>query len=190
MEVMMTEQTIKGELQRLAPFHHDVELPYGLRTHVPEVSRREVERTRVPNLVKHLWPALLEACGGSLRGQRVLDLACNCGGFSMAAARSGADYVLGIDIVDRYLEQANFIKHALGLTQVEFKKMAVEDLDEARVGHFDVTFCFGILYHFENPVLAMKRVAAVTRRTLVVDSNVVPHRPEPIWIMDFRPPSN
>ena len=186
----MTEQAIRDEVRRLAPFHHDIELPHGVRTHVPQASRREVERTRVSNLVRHLWPSLLDVCGGSLAGQRVLDVACNCGGFSVEAAKSGADYVLGVDIVDRYLEQAQFVRRALGLSQVEFRKLGVEDLDEALVGTFDVSFCFGILYHLENPVLAMKRLAAVTRRVLGVDTDAVRSFfiRKPTWQMRVLPP--
>jgi tRNA (mo5U34)-methyltransferase len=108
----VNEQEMKNELRRLAPFHHDIELPYGLATYVPELSRRSIERTRLPNLLAHAWPPLLEMCGGTLKGRRVLDVACNCGGFSVEAARSGADFVLGTDVVDLYLEQARFVKAA------------------------------------------------------------------------------
>jgi len=121
----VNEQEMKSELHRLAPFHHLVELPHGLTTYVPELSRRDIERTRLPNLYAHVWPALLDLCGGSLTGRRVLDVACNCGGFSVEAAKSGAAFVLGIDVVDRYLEQAEFIKRALALENVEFRKLAM-----------------------------------------------------------------
>lgn len=186
----VTKKEIEEELQKLAPFHHDVELPYGLRTHIPRLSRRQLEGTRLPNLVKHVWPSLLNACGGSLHGQRVLDVACNCGGFSIEALKSGAEYVLGIDIVDRYLEQANFIKRAHGLERIEFRKIAVEDLDEATIGQYDVTFCFGLLYHLENPVLVMRKLSLVTRRIMVVDTSVFRSffLREPAWVMRFPPP--
>ena len=186
----MTKKEVEDELQRLAPFHHDVELPYGLRTYIPELSRRKLERTRVANLVKHAWPSLLNVCGGSLRGQRVLDVACNCGGFSIEALKSGADYVLGVDIVDRYLEQANFIKRAHGFDKIDFRKMAVEDLDEAKIGQYDITFCFGLLYHTENPVLVMRKLSSVTRRIMVVDTSVFRSFfvREPAWMMRFLPP--
>jgi SAM-dependent methyltransferase len=185
----VTKEEIEDKLRSLAPFHHDVELPYGLRTYLPEHSRRELERTRLPNLVKHVWPSLLKACGGSLEGQRVLDVACNCGGFSIEAINSGAEYVLGIDIVDRYLEQANFIKRARNLEKIEFRKMAVEDLDEATIGKYDITFCFGILYHLENPVLVMRKLSSVTRRIIVVDTSVFRSSflREPTWRMRFPP---
>ena len=32
----LTEKELKQEIHRLAPFHHKVELPYGLTTYVPE----------------------------------------------------------------------------------------------------------------------------------------------------------
>jgi hypothetical protein len=72
MEAVMTEQAIRNEVRRLAPFHHDVELPHGLRTHLPERSNRAVERTRLSNLVKHLWPmgCLHPATGTSRASQR------------------------------------------------------------------------------------------------------------------------
>ena len=187
METTFTEAELKAEIRRLAPFHHDVALPYGLRTHIPELSRREVEQTRLPSFMRHAWPSLLEACGGSLDGLRVLDVACNCGGFSVEAARSGAAHVLGIDLVDHYIEQANFIKNALGLQGVNFKKMALEDLDEATVGRFDVTFCLGILYHLENPVMAMKAIASVTDRVMIVDTKITGSRffQKPFWEMNL-----
>lgn len=192
MGATMTEQEIRDGLQRLAPFHHNVKLPYGLRTHIPELAHRKMERTRLANLVKHAFPSLLRLCEGTLHGQRVLDVGCNCGGFSIEAAKHGAEYVLGIDITDRYLEQADFIKRALGLEQVEFKKMAVEDLNKSLVGEYDITFCFGLLYHLENPISAMKRLSSVTRRIMVVDTSVArfPLTRRPIWIMNFPTAAN
>ncbi len=183
----MKKSEIEEGLKRLAPFHHDVALPFGLSTHVPELSQRDVERTRLPSFMTHAWPSLLEACGGSLEGLRVLDVACNCGGFSVEASKSGADYVLGIDLVDHYIEQANFVKHALELQQVDFEKMALEDLDEAALGRFDVTLCLGILYHLENPVGAMKTIASVTDRVMLVDTKITGSRflQKPYWEMNM-----
>jgi len=191
--ILMTKEAIEAELRRLAPFHHDVALPCGLRTYLPEASRQERERTRLQCLIDHAWPALLDACGGSLRGLRVLDVACNCGGFSVAAANSGADYVLGFDVNDHYLEQAQFIKKALNLRNVEFRKLPLESLDASVQGTFDVTFCFGILYHMENPILGMKKIAAVTDKLIMVDTSVlrVPYLHRlikwPLWRMQIVP---
>ena len=109
----------------------------------------------------------------------------------MAAADSGADYVLGIDVADRYIEQAKFIKEALGLEQVEFRTMAVEDLKEASVGRFDLALCLGVLYHLENPVAAMRGLASITDRMMLVDTYVIRSlfTRGPVWRMKLLPVS-
>ena len=181
----MEKQEIESEIKRLAPFHHKVDLPHGLSTYDPEQSLRRREQTRLDALTRHAFPALLEACGGSLEGKRVIDIACNAGGFSVAAAKQGAEHVLGIDVADRYIEQANFIKRALGMEQLEFRKMAMEDCSEETTGMFDVSFCFGILYHLEDPVFAMKKLSDVTREVMLVDASLVqtPLSRSAIWKM-------
>jgi tRNA (mo5U34)-methyltransferase len=191
----LTEKELKEEIYRLAPFHHNVELPYGLTTYVPELSCRPIEYTRLKNLLRHAFPALLDVCGGSLAGKRVLDVACNCGGFSVEAAKLGAKYVLGFDVVERYIEQANLIKRALKLESVDFKLMDINMVDTSLTGQFDITFCFGILYHLENPVAAMKRLSSVTRKMMLVDTDLevlsARRRPfcrfftrRPFWLMN------
>ena len=186
----MTEAEIKRELQRLAPFHHEIELPYGLSTQGTGLTRRQLDRTRLADLMRRAWSPVLELNDGSLAGRRVLDVACSCGGASVAAARSGAERVVGIDVVERYVEQANFIMRALELDNVEFRQLAIEAVDGS-LGTFDVSLCFGLLYHLENPVLAMKRLAGVTERMLVIDTLLDKrHHDKPYWRMNFRGPSD
>lgn len=186
MDTTMSKQEMESEIQRLAPFHHKVDLPYGLKTYDPDSSLRHREQTRLDSLIRHGFPSLLDACGGSLEGKRVIDVACNAGGFSVEAARLGAEYVLGFDVADHYLDQANFIKRALGLDQVEFKNMALADCDEAKIGMFDVSFCFGILYHLENPAYEMKRLASVTKDIMLIDANMyqTPFSRKSLWKMN------
>ncbi len=186
MNTNMTKQEIESEIQRLAPFHHKVDLPFGLSTYDPKCSLRHREQTRLDTLIKHAFPELLKACGGSLKGNRVIDIGCNCGGFSVEVINRGAEYALGIDVADHYIEQANFIKRALGSNQLEFNKMAMEDCSEQNTGMFDIAFCFGILYHLENPVLAMKRLASVTKEIMVVDASVIktPFTRNSMWKMN------
>lgn len=192
-DIGMTQAVMEEQLHRLAPFHHAVDLPYGLRTYVPEASRQERERTRLQSLMDHGWPSLLAACGGSLRGLRVLDVACNCGGFSVAAARSGADQVLGFDVEPHYVAQANFIKDALELKNVDFQVMRLDDLDSKLHGSFDVAFCFGILYHLEDPVGGLKKIADVTDKLIMIDTTLmrVPYinflLRHPLWHMRVVP---
>jgi len=75
-ETSWTKAAIEAELARLAPFHHDIALPHGLRTYRPEASRRLRERTRLHSLRKLVWPKLLDPCRGSLRRLRVVGGGC------------------------------------------------------------------------------------------------------------------
>ena len=139
--------------------------------------------------MKHAFPSLIEECEGSLKGKRLLDVACNCGGFSIEAAKLGSEYVLGVDIVDRYIEQANFCKRALNLKQVEFRRMNIEDLVVPPDGNFDITFCFGILYHLENFVLVMRHLSSMTKDVMLVDTAIRRRRftRGPYWWMNMPP---
>jgi tRNA (mo5U34)-methyltransferase len=175
--IQSTRKKSKTELQaaveRLAPFHHAIDLPYGLSTYLPAASRQDRERTRVQSLLDHAWPSIIAACGGSLAGKRVLDVACNCGGFSVHSARAGASYVLGIDIEPHYIEQANLVKEALNLQNLDIQRLDLMDLKPSKHGAFDLVLFFGILYHLENPVLSLKRVSAVASSVLVVDTTLM-----------------
>jgi len=64
MNTNMTKQEIESEIQRLAPFHHKIELPFGLSTYDPKYSLRHREQTRLDTLIRHAFPELLKACGG------------------------------------------------------------------------------------------------------------------------------
>jgi tRNA (mo5U34)-methyltransferase len=57
------------------------------------------------------------------------------------------------------------------------------DCDLRRVGTWDVVLYLGVLYHMEDPLRAMRRVAAVTRRQALIETEavVVPGHPEALW---------
>lgn len=167
---------IERGLAELGPFHHAVDLPFGLSTYNKEVARHDRERTRLQSLTDHLWPQLLAAYGGSLEGLRVLDIACNCGGFSFAALRAGAAEVVGIDCDPHYIRQAEFLRDALGMENATFRVAPLEELNTAEYGSFDVVFMFGILYHLRDPIGALTTISAVTRDMIVVDTSMLRFR--------------
>lgn len=57
---------------------------------------------------------------------------------------------------------------------MEFRKLDLYELSGESVGMFDVTFCFGLLYHLEDPVGGMRKLVSVTRRAILVDTNTMP----------------
>lgn len=190
---MMSRPEMEAQLAELAPFHHAIELPFGLSTYDAATARHDRERTRLRSLIDHLWPHMLEAHGGSLAGLRVLDIACNCGGFAIEAARAGAAEVVGIDVDPHYIRQAEFIRDALGYDNVSYRVARLEDLDVAETGSFDVIFFFGILYHLADPVGALTRIGALARDMIVVDTSMLRFRyvdnfvKWPLWRMKVVP---
>ena len=61
------------------------------------------------------------AAASCLRGRSVLDMFCYVGGFSLTAARAGAQSVLGIDSSQRAVERAQANAALNGLEQVRFE---------------------------------------------------------------------
>jgi tRNA (mo5U34)-methyltransferase len=55
--------------------------------------------------------------------------------------------------------------------------------DLRRVGTWDIVLYLGVLYHMEDPLRAMRRVAAVTRKQAIIETEavVVPGHPEALW---------
>ena len=47
------------------------------------------------------------------------------------------------------------------------------EMDLDQIGTFDVVLFLGVLYHMENPLEAMKRVAAVTREVAIIETAAV-----------------
>ena len=101
---------------------------------------------------KHIEPAIPK----DLAGASVLDIGCNGGFYSIQMKQRGAGRVLGVDIDDRYLNQARFAAATLGL-EIEFQKCSVYDVDQL-AGQFDYVIFMGVLYHLRYPLYALDKV--------------------------------
>ncbi|HEY4824978.1 MAG TPA: DUF1698 domain-containing protein [Solirubrobacteraceae bacterium] len=161
-----------GELeQRIAAFAawgYRFEFDGGVTTPVPEPSmaNRQEQRRR------YFFDALLRATGGSLRGRRVLDLGCNAGFWSLAALEAGADFVLGVDARQLYIDQATLVFEAKGIDPQRYRfaqgNVFSLQLDE----HFDVVLCLGLLDHVAKPVELFEVISAVRPELIVIDTEI------------------
>ncbi|MEM9559871.1 MAG: DUF1698 domain-containing protein [Planctomycetota bacterium] len=59
-------------------------------------------------------------------------------------------------------------------TAAERVTSSVYDLDPTTHGTFDVTFCFGLLYHLRHPLLALDRLFALTGETMLISCQIDP----------------
>ena len=113
----------------------------------------------------------------SLAGRTVLDIGAWDGFFSFEAERRGAARVVATDHYSwhggGWGSKAGFelARTTLG-SRVEDVDIDVMDLSPERVGAFDVVLFLGVLYHLPHPLLALERVASVSRDLLILETVV------------------
>jgi len=116
------------------------------------------------------WKHISSAIPNDLSGAAVLDIGCNGGFYCVEMKKRGADRVLGVDIDDRYLNQARFAAETLGF-EVEFEKLSVYDVDQI-AGQFDYVLFMGVFYHLRYPLFALDKVIKKVRGKLVFQTMV------------------
>ncbi len=150
-------------------WYHKIELPGGVTT--PGWAPIDPAAYRVPD---------------DLTGLRVLDVGAWDGYWTFEALKRGAREVVAIDDFSDFLgkpdttprqEWASFdlCRDALGFTaeRCSRQEISVYDVVEAKLGRFDIVFCFGVLYHLRHPLLALDRLSAVCDQAIFVESAIL-----------------
>src|SRR3954451_5483989 len=110
---------VSRRIARLGPWFHNLHLPSGHET-APGHPLGDFPSFKWRQLEPHL--------PDDLTGWRCLDIGCNAGFYSFQLAQRGAE-VLGIDLDERYLRQAQWASEQFGLQdRVRFAQMQVYDL--------------------------------------------------------------
>ena len=163
------------ELGKQEPWFHCIDLGNGIKT----------MQGSWPHL-QNLWDRISKHLPSDLSGKSVLDIGCNAGFFSVQAKKRNAAQVLGTDLAEGFLKQAEFVKDVLDL-EIEYKKMSVFDLPRLN-RKFDIVLCLGVIYHCANPFLAARCIESVTGSMAVIESAVVNYGPvtdKPMWEFVF-----
>jgi SAM-dependent methyltransferase len=105
--------------------------------------------------------------------QTAIDVGCGLGYFSGFLKSHGLD-VMGVDGRYQNVEEAR--RRNPG---IRFHQYNAEDQSLTELGKFDLVFCFGLLYHLENPFLAIRNLLTITGRILLIESVIFPGE-EPI----------
>lgn len=122
---------------------------------------------------------MLESCldrnlGTDKSALTALDLASHQGWFAYNMARMGFASVLGIDARQSHVEDSTLISNIYGMEQLQFRRGNIHDQTTEELGAFDVVLMFGLLYHLENPVGALRVCRALCRNLCVIETQVVP----------------
>ena len=96
-----------------------------------------------------------------LSGKTVLDVGCGGGILAESMAALGA-HVTGIDLGDKALQVARL--HLLeSRLQVDYRKIAVEDLAAEQPQHYDVVTCMEMLEHVPDPGSTVRACAQLAK---------------------------
>jgi len=122
--------------------------------------------------------AFLREVGAPLGLRAAIDVGCSLGYFCGVLRSLGLD-VTGVEGRSENAEEAK--RRNPGII---FHTLSVEDPRVCGLGSYDLVFCFGLLYHLENPFLAIRHLHAMTRRLLLVEAVVFPGEAPVLGLVD------
>ena len=155
-------------IPRMAEFHIKL-TPFDQKSYRQLIEARS---ETIQTVIKKLKPAL----GLS----NALDAGCGVGFFSQTLAEFGLA-VCGFDG-----RAENVAEARRRFPEIPFEQADVQDRGILQLGAFDLVLCFGLIYHLENPFLAIRNLRAITGKCLLLESMCLPGekahmllRPEP-----------
>ena len=120
-------------------------LPNGVKTKPGKnkrISKKDLEKTRVIQSF-------------NVNGKNVLDVGCSEGIYSFYLAELGAN-VMGIDIDNKRIKKANFVKNILGYDNVKFEHGDIlNDKYLDNLPKFDLIIAWGLLHRIPDPFNAI-----------------------------------
>lgn len=157
-----------NELDRVKSqkWFYEFALPDGTKTesYLPGVVR-QIHVTRENALRRYL-----SALGDGY--STALDISCHEGFYSIVLAEYFKN-ITGLDKNSESLDKAKQIANLLGHPEICFENSSVELWDEKQSADF--VLCFGLLYHVENPIQIMRKLAALTKKSLCIETQVLPY---------------
>jgi SAM-dependent methyltransferase len=116
---------------------------------------------------------------GEIALQTCLDVGCGPGWFSERISKMGIA-VTGLEgrreLIDMAVQRC---------PQAKFKHLDLEEPDQLQdLSPADMVFCFGLLYHVENPFKLLRRLYALAGHILFIESIVVPSDYPCAWLVE------
>jgi tRNA (mo5U34)-methyltransferase len=150
---------LKREVARIK-WYHQIDLRNGIVTPGIDNSMRKLRRLHLPEC---------------LEGKTILDIGAWNGFFSFEAERRGAKRVLATDHFcwngEGWGTKEGFeLARRVLDSRVEDLEIDVLDLSPDRVGTFDIVLFLGVLYHMRHPLLALEKVASVTKECAIIET--------------------
>jgi 2-polyprenyl-3-methyl-5-hydroxy-6-metoxy-1,4-benzoquinol methylase len=108
-----------------------------------------------------------------------LDVGCGPGWFS----RKLVDRGLSVIGIDGRLELVEIAKDRVSHAKFDCKD--IESREQiSKLDRADLVFCFGLLYHTENPFRAIRNLYALTKKILLIESIIIPGNKPIAWLVE------
>ena len=133
----------------------------------------EARGETIRRMVKELKPAL--------NLSTAMDAGCGVGFFSETLRECG----LQVRAFDGRIE--NVAEARKRFPQISFEQGDVQNSEIRDLGESDLVLCFGLLYHLENPLLAIRNLRSLTRQVLLLESMCFPDEEQ--WMLLREEPS-
>ena len=149
---------------------YEFELPDGTRTRTdipPDIAR--IHTSRRDKLRRVIQRHIPDAARLS-----ALDFASHEGYFSIELARHFAS-VRGLEIRRESLEAARLITRALRIGNVVYGEADLQRMPHDDALAADLVLVYGLVYHLENPIHTLRLAAGLSRRHILVETQVFPY---------------
>lgn len=179
----LSDEAIRAAFARFPYWHYAYEFEGGLAFSTFHNSPGlETDKPARPlQRFRHFMPYVVNAAGGTLRGKRVLDIACNSGWWSIQCALMGAE-VVGFDARPELIAQANLLKQITGASTAEFRVLDFQQMDPETLGEFDIVLNLGFLYHAPEPLAVLERTRRMARRHILLDTAIHPSEESAVYL--------
>ena len=158
------------DLRHLGPLYHSYRLLGAVNEQLPGIYPPN-QACKEPILLAYIQWAIAKCRTTLATPVSFAELFCADGYYAMMARRLGATASMGIDNDrDGHLATAVAISRALGLGDVEFRKMEVDAIGS--LPPVDIVANVGGLYHVGNPLEVLRKSHALARKYLIVQSVV------------------
>ncbi|MBC8453670.1 methyltransferase domain-containing protein [PVC group bacterium] len=134
-------------------WYQKIELSNGLET-----PGKIDSSTRLPLIKK-----------AKIKEQSVLDIGCNSGYYCLWAKKNGASRVVGIDIDEHRLKQAEVISR-IEQCEIEYYHKPIKDA--LKLGVFDTVFCFAVLTEIPDLLGSLEDILALTGQKAFIEMAV------------------
>lgn len=148
--IALDEATVRARVAEIERWRHRIPVGHGVVTPGVEDTEHQLGLLQIPR---------------DLTGQRILDIGCSDGFYAFTCEDRGASDVVAIDDESSTLQVPNGLRVAKELrgSAVAYEARDVQELSPEHDGTFDTVLFINVLYHLPNPMLALERIAAVTK---------------------------